>query len=246
MSILLEVCVDRAEGLAAAIEGGADRVELCSALDVGGLTPSRGMMAQAAEADIPVYAMIRPHAGSFVFDRAAREIMLADIDAARECGLAGVVLGASLPDGRLDVDLLSALADRARGMGTTLHRAFDLVPDPLAALEQAIELGFERILTSGLKTSAFDGAAAIATLVQHSGGRISIMAGSGIGPSNIVELLRSTGVREVHGSCRGAAVEADPVTARFGFAPPWSAHTSAEVVKEMRMRISSANERRRG
>jgi copper homeostasis protein len=241
MSILLEVCVDRADGLAAAVEGGADRVELCSALDFGGLTPSPGMMALAAEAEIPAYAMIRPHAGGFVFDRAAREIMLADIDAARDCGLAGVVLGASLPDGRLDVDLLSALVDRAKGMGTTLHRAFDLVPDPLAALEQAIELRFERILTSGFKASAVEGAAAIATLVQHAGGRISIMAGSGIGPSNIVELLR-TGVCEVHGSCRGAAVEADPVTARFGFAPRWSAHTSAEVVKEMRMRMSSANE----
>jgi copper homeostasis protein len=149
MTALLEICVADAASLEAAIEGGADRIELCSALELGGLTPSPGLMRLAAQAPIPVYAMIRPRAGDFVFSAREGEIMLADIEAVGGAGLAGVVLGASLPDGRLDEALLSRLHGHARGLGTTLHRAFDLVPDRPAALEAAIALGFERILTSG-------------------------------------------------------------------------------------------------
>lgn len=240
MSVLLEVCVDRADGLAAAIGGGADRVELCAALSVGGLTPSRGMMAIAAASGLPVYAMIRPHAGDFVFDGAAIDVMMADIDAARDCGLAGVVLGASLADGRLDVDLLSALAERAGGMGMTLHRAFDLVPDPLEALEQAVALGFERVLTSGLQASAVEGAGTIGQLVEQARGRISIMPGGGVTVENVTDLVRRTGVREVHGSCRGAESLRSDAAVRFGFALPADRATSSDVVREMKCRLALA------
>ncbi len=233
MSVLLEVCVDSAEGLEAAIDGGAQRIELCSALDLGGLTPSKGLMALAAKAPVPVYAMIRPRAGDFVFDAASRDVMLADIDAARESGLAGVVLGASLPDGRLDFDLLAVLAKRADGMGWTLHRAFDLAPDPSSALEQAVELGFERILTSGQAAKATDGKAVLRRLVAQAEGRISIMAGSGITPVNVADVVIETGVREVHASCRHLVGCADEALVRFGFAARQEYRTDADIVHAM-------------
>lgn len=239
MSVLLEVCVDSAEGLAAASEGGADRIELCSALDVGGLTPSRGMMALAARAPVPVYAMIRPRAGDFVFDAANREIMLGDIDVARESGLAGVVLGASRVDGSLDINLLAALAERANDMGRTLHRAFDLVPDPIEALERATSLGFERILTSGLAVKAGDGVPVLRHLVEQAEGRISIMAGSGITPSNVADIVAETGVREVHASCRLSVISSDDALIRFGFAAQPDYRTSAEIVSQVRRALGN-------
>ncbi len=127
--ITLEVCVDDAAGLDAAIAGGADRIELCSALTLGGLTPSAGLMAIAAGAAVPVYAMIRPRGGDFVFSSRELDQMRAEIDAVRSAGLAGVVLGASRPDGMLDGSMLQALAEHAKGLGLSLHRAFDCVPD---------------------------------------------------------------------------------------------------------------------
>ena len=145
---LLEICVDTAAGLDAAIKGGADRIELCSALEVGGLTPTPGLIAYARTSPIPVYAMVRPRPGDFVFDVSDAATMLDDIRAVADAGLAGVVLGASLPDGQLDCATLQTLCAAAQGLGTTLHRAFDLVPDFDAALEMAVNLRFERVLTS--------------------------------------------------------------------------------------------------
>lgn len=233
MSVLLEVCVDSVEGLNSAIAGGAQRIELCSALDVGGLTPSRGLMALAAKAPVPVYAMIRPRAGDFVFDAASRDVMLADIDAARESGLAGVVLGASLPDGRLDVDLLADLAKRAGGMGLTLHRAFDLVPDTSQALEQAVELGFDRILTSGQAVKVSDGKVMLRRLVEQAQGWISIMAGGGITPANIADIVAETGVREVHASGRLPVTSLDEALVQFGFSARQEYRTDASTVRKI-------------
>lgn len=234
MTVLLEVCVDSAEGLEAAVAGGAQRIELCSALDVGGLTPSKGLMELAARAPVPVYAMIRPRAGDFVFDAASRDVMLADIKAARESGLAGVVLGANLGDGRLDVDLLVALAEHSQGMGRTLHRAFDLVPDTDEALGQAIGLGFERILTSGLAVKAPDGMAMLHRLVDQAAGRISMMAGSGITPANAAHVVAATGVTELHASCRLPVTFVDETLVGFGFMARQQYRTSSVVVEEMR------------
>ena len=204
---ILEVCVDTPAGLAAAVAGGADRIELCAALSLHGLTPAPGLMAQAARMDCPVYAMIRSRQGDFVYGPADLDAMRRDIDAARAYGLAGVVIGANRSSGELDVDALSALRTHAEGLGVTLHRAFDLVPDFSAALELAVELGVERILTSGGETSAPKGAARLADLVSQAAGRISIMAGSGLNADNVADLIARTGVREVHGSCGGAAID---------------------------------------
>ncbi len=197
---LLEVCIDSPAGLTAALAGGADRIELCSALVLSGLTPSPGLMRRAGRHATPCYAMIRPRPGGFCFSPAEIEVMRGDIDAARDAGLPGVVLGASRPNGELDVDALSQLVQHARGLGLTLHRAFDLSPDLEAALDVAIALGFERVLTSGGETTAIAGAERLRALVARADGRISVMAGAGVTPTNVRALVERTGVREVHGS----------------------------------------------
>ena len=147
---LLEVCVDDAQGLATALAGGADRIELCSSLIIGGLTPPRSFMRHAAGLTrLPVYPLLRPRLGDFTYSAVEVAMIADDIDAARDAGLTGVVIGASRDDGTLDADALGRLVKAAAGLDLTLHRAFDLVPDPFAALETAIALGFRRILTSG-------------------------------------------------------------------------------------------------
>ncbi|MDO3433486.1 copper homeostasis protein CutC [Rhizobium sp. CBN3] len=239
MTILLEVCVDSAASLAAAIEGGAGRIELCSALELGGLTPLPSLMRIAARAPIPVYAMIRPHAGPFIFDSVDEEAMMLDIEAVRAAGLAGVVIGANRPDGTLDLPLLHRLKAHAAGLGSTLHRAFDLVPDADQALEQAIELGCERILTSGCAVKAADGIDTLKRLSEKAAGRISIMPGSGIRPANVGEILRATGARDVHGSCSSPVESAHPRAVAFGFEAKSTNKTDVEVVREMRRAIEA-------
>ncbi|KEC72410.1 UNVERIFIED_ORG: copper homeostasis protein [Rhizobium esperanzae] len=239
MTILLEVCVDSAEGLAAAIEGGAGRIELCSALELGGLTPLPSLMRIAARAPIPVYAMIRPHAGPFIFGSADEEAMLLDIDAVRTAGLAGVVIGANRQDGTLDMPLIHRLKAHAAGLGSTLHRAFDLVPDADQALEQAVELGVERILTSGCAPKAADGTETLKRLSAKAAGRISIMPGSGIRPANVSAILQATGAREVHGSCSSPVESVDPRAVAFGFEAKSANRTDSAVVREMCRAIAS-------
>ncbi|MBY4639033.1 copper homeostasis protein CutC [Gluconacetobacter entanii] len=214
----VEICVETPQGIAAANAAGADRIELCASLDVGGLTPSAGLMRYAARGTLPALAMIRPRAGSFVFDGDEAAIMVDDIRAAREAGLKGVVLGAMRPDGGLDHDLLLHLSDHCTGMERTLHRVFDLVRDPAAELEFAIRAGFTRILTSGQRPTAPQGADCLARLNALAAGRITVLAGSGVNAGNVAALIRATGVGEVHASCRRRA---QPLAddGAFGFGP---------------------------
>ena len=197
----LEVCVDTLDGVHAAKRGGAARVELCSALSEGGLTPSAGLMRAAAGTGIPCFAMIRPRSGLFHFGDDDERIMQEDIQAARAAGLAGVVLGAQQEDGGLNVAMLARLRDAARGMATTLHRVIDVVPDPMTALNQAISLGFDRVLTSGAKPEAPEGADLIARMVARAGSRLSVMPGCGLTPENVRDVVSRTGVTEVHAAC---------------------------------------------
>lgn len=201
--IEIEICVDSPAGLAAALAVRPDRIELCSALALDGLTPWPGLVRMAAGAEVPVLAMIRPRAGDFVFGTADRAVALSDIEHMRAAGLAGVVLGASRPDGRLDTATLAAFVERSAGLDLTLHRAFDVTPDPFAALEEAIDLGFSRILTSGQAPTAPEGAGLLARLVEAARGRIAIMAGAGVRATH-ASSLAATGVRALHGSFRGA------------------------------------------
>ena len=232
--ILLEVCVDTADGLAAAIEGGAHRIELCSALSLGGLTPSPGFMRAAAGAKIPVYAMIRPRAGNFVLSNAEIDMMRGDIDAARAAGLAGVVLGANLENGALDEGGLFKLKEHSSGLGTTLHRAIDLVPDFLAAIDIAIGIGFERVLSSGGAKTALEGIETLAAMHEHANGRISVMPGSGVKAVNVRTLMARFALKEAHGSCSVEPVETDAKAVAFGFAPPRARQTSAAEVAALR------------
>lgn len=232
---LLEIAVDSPAGLDNALRGGAQRIELCAALDIGGLTPTAGLMARAAKAEVPVYAMIRPRAGSFLYDEAEVAVMEADIDAARQAGLAGVVFGASRADGTLDETVLARLIERAAGLGVTLHRAFDLVPDFGAALEQAIALGFERILSSGGVPKAMDGADMLRYLVERAAGRIIVMPGSGIRAGNVREVLACTGAREVHASGREKLhLSPDAKSLAFGFQAATAMETDEAAVRALR------------
>lgn len=233
--VLLEVCVDTPAGLAAAIAGGADRIELCAALALQGLTPAPGLMALAAQAPIPIYPMIRPRNGDFCFDTRDLDAMRRDIDAVRAYGLAGVAIGANRPDGELDIQALELLAEHCQGLGMTLHRSFDFVADQAVALETAIALGFERVLTSGGALTAEAGAEQIAALVEQADGRIGILAGSGVRAGNVAELVRRTGVREVHGSFGGPLPGADPASklGAMGFVPPELRDTDEQAVAEV-------------
>ena len=231
---LLEVCVDTAAGLDAAVAGGADRIELCAALDLGGLTPTPGLIAHARTSPIPIYAMIRPRSGDFVFDAHDINTMLDDIHAVRDAGLAGVVLGASLPDGQLDGDSLATLRAAAKGLGTTLHRAVDLVPDFNAALELAIDLGFERVLTSGGALSALAGAEVVARMHARAEQRIIVMPGSGLSAANVSELFARRRFAEVHASCARTTPAQGEAAQRLGFALTERRYTSSDEVKALR------------
>lgn len=230
--VKIEVCVDCSAGLLAAVAGGADRIELCAALALGGLTPSHGLMAEAAGCGLPVLAMIRPRAGDFVWSEAELRGMLVDIAAARAAGLSGVVLGASLPDGRLDRLALQRLVSAAAGMDLTLHRCFDLTPDMGAALEVAVSLGFHRILTSGGGVTVEAGASRIAALVAQAQGRISVMPGGGVSPANAAKLM-ALGVTELHGSC-SVALPMQGRAVDLGFGPALQRRTDADQVRALR------------
>lgn len=231
---LLEVCVDDAKGLAAAIDGGADRIELCSVLELGGLTPLPGLIALARSAPVPVRAMIRPRPGDFVFGASDVDAMLADIEAVRRAGLAGVVLGANMPDGRLDADMLGRLAGAAGAMHKTLHRAFDLVPDILAAVDQAIALGFDTILTSGRAATALEGLATLEAMHIHANGRIAIMAGAGVSAETGPQIVRHVPLAAVHGSCSVPAPDASLPARQMGFVSPLRRQTSRDKVAALK------------
>jgi copper homeostasis protein len=232
--MLLEVCVEDIAGLNAAVKGGGDRIELCSALAVGGLTPSAGLMTAAARMPIPAYAIIRPRAGSFVYSADELEIMKSDIDAARNAGLPGVVLGASRPDGRLDFDALAALTAHADGLGKTLHRAFDLVPDVDEAVNMAVSLGFERILTSGGAKTAAEGVAMLEQAIAAAAGRISIMPGSGVTLATVGQLWPRLDIGEIHASCSASVSETDERIIALGFSTPSVRRTDAATVKALK------------
>jgi copper homeostasis protein len=235
--ILLEVCVEDIAGLKAAIAGGADRIELCSALALGGLTPSAGLIAAAAEFSVPSYAMIRPRAGDFRYSQDELEIMRCDIDAVRQAGLAGVVFGATGADGRLDAEALDSLARAAGGRGMTLHRAFDLVPDFAEAVETAIAIGFERILTSGGALKAQEGILGLAATIAAAGKRISIMPGSGVNLQTVDDLLARLNVSEIHSSCSVGSHVADGRAVAMGFAPSDLRRTDAATVRALKRHL---------
>ncbi|MDN4613998.1 copper homeostasis protein CutC [Leifsonia sp. F6_8S_P_1B] len=203
--VLVEICLDDLSGVGAAERAGADRIELCAALSEGGITPSIGTVAGALQAArrIDVNVLVRQRPGDFVYTAEEVEAMVADIRAMRSLpradGVAlGFVIGALAPDGTVDLPATARLAQACGEAPVTFHKAFDQVPDRIAALEQLVSLGVTRILTSGGAPSALDGAAELGELVRRAGDRVTILAGGGVRPANAAEVVRRTGVREVH------------------------------------------------
>lgn len=229
--MILEVCIDGPEGLLAAVEGGADRVELCAALAVGGLTPAPALVDMAVSLDMPGVAMIRPRPGDFLWSAAEVAFMQTEIDAMQELGAIGVVLGASLPDGRLDEAVLRRLLTGVdEGREAVLHRAFDLAPDPFEALEMAIALGFDRVLTSGGAVRAVDALRLLALLHDRARDRTTILPGSGITPENVEQVLAAAPFREIHTSCARALPQM-PQAVVLGFTGDTRRETDAAVVR---------------
>jgi copper homeostasis protein len=197
--IIIEICVGDLESALAAEQGGADRVELCGNLPVGGTTPSAGTIAEACRRlTIPVHVLIRSRAGDFVPSPAELAAMRFDIEVARTLGAAGVVLGVLRPDATIDRDQTAALVELARPMSVTFHKAFDQTPDPEAALEMLVDLGVDHVLTSGGRPTAVEGMKTLKRLVEQSRGRIGILAGGRLSADNLGPIITSTGVPEVH------------------------------------------------
>jgi len=197
--VAVEVTVDSVAGARAAAAAGADRLELCCALLEGGTTPSPGLLAAVrAAVAVPVFAMLRPRGGDFLYDEDEFDVMLRDAAHLRAAGASGFVAGALTAAGELDAGRLAALRAATAPLPLVCHRAFDLCADPHAALAALVRLGVDRVLTSGQARSAPEGAVLLRELVLAAGGRIAVMAGAGVRDANVAELVARTGVTEVH------------------------------------------------
>jgi copper homeostasis protein len=196
---LLEISVETGEAAMAAERGGAHRIELCAALAVGGVTPGRELMSRVREqVRLPIYAMIRPRGGDFVYSTPECEGMVKEIAIAKRLGMNGVVFGLLTKDRRVDVQRTKELVEEARPLAVTFHRAYDACVDLLQSLEHVIETGAARILTSGGALTAPEGLGVLSSLVTAAQERIIVLPGGGINASNIANVAQGTGAREFH------------------------------------------------
>lgn len=203
MHYTFEICANSAESCVAAQAGGAHRVELCASMPEGGTTPSFGEIRLARKLiDIRLHVIIRPRGGDFLYTPLELDIMEEDIHMARQAGADGVVFGCLTPEGDLDMPAMRRLMKISEGMSVTFHRAFDYVRSPEQVLEHLIDLGVNRVLTSGQQPTAMQGASLLAALVRQAAGRIVIMPGCGVNEWNIAELAACTGASEFHFSAR--------------------------------------------
>ncbi len=201
---MVEVCANGVESCLAAQEGGADRVELCAGIPEGGTTPSYGeiKVARRVLSTTRLHVIIRPRGGDFLYSDLEVERMAQDIGMCRDLGVDGVVFGCLKADGTIDVERNRYLMECSRGMSVTMHRAFDRAADPQRALEEIIDLGFDRILTSGQQPKAVQGMELLAKLNRQAAGRIILMAGSGVTEQYIRDISEATGLHEFHFSGR--------------------------------------------
>ena len=198
--IQIEICVESVDGVLAATAAGADRAELCADLTEGGITPSAGTMRAARDGapTLGLMVMIRPRGGDFLYSDVELDVMRRDLDVAKDCGADGVVFGLLEPDGRVDQDRTARLVEQSRPLSVTFHRAFDMTPDPRQALEDLVQVGVDRVLTSGQQDCAADGVALLKELVDQAADRIGILPGGGLVDSQLREVLEKTGAREIH------------------------------------------------
>lgn len=208
--VLLEACCTSLAQASGSISGGAGRIELCSRIEVGGVTPPVGLIADVVGLGVPVNVLVRPRGGDFVYGPDEVAQMLGSIEDCRRLGAAGVVVGALTPDGDIDLPLMRTLVQAARGNGgqrrlsVTFHRAFDECRDPLDAFGQIVGLGCDRLLTSGHEPTALEGRSLISDLISRASGRIIVMPGSGITRTNLAEVMAAIPALEFHGTriCR--------------------------------------------
>lgn len=231
---LLEICTGSLDSVNAAAQGGADRVELCAALEVGGLTPSAGYIAQALRiSGIRKHVLIRPRGGDFVYSEEEIEIILHDIELCKQLGADGVVVGALTADGNLDMGACRRFREAAGEMSVTFHRAFDECRDPFAVMEQLITMGYDTILTSGQAPKAEESLPLLRRLNEQANGRITIMPGSGVSPSNAARIIRETSVAAIHASAtdKTACLHDTPLF-------PGYHSTGAQIVAEIKAEIT--------
>jgi copper homeostasis protein len=202
--ISMEICCYNLESVIAAQEAGANRIELCANRHLGGTTPSYGMMEVVRKnLHTPVMVMIRPRGGDFLYSQLEIEVMIHDIQMAKELQMTGVVMGVLQQNGEVNKAVMTQLIDIARPMQVTFHRAFDLTPDPISSLQDLIELGVDRVLTSGQHYRSFEGMKVIKTLIDMAGDRIVVMPGGGITEYSVKEIIQYTGAKEFHVSASG-------------------------------------------
>jgi copper homeostasis protein len=233
--VLIEAAVETVEDAQAAADGGADRLELCAALDLGGLTPTLGLLAEVrAVTQLPVVVMLRPRGGDFVYTPAECRVMKRDLEAFRPHKVAGFVLGVLDESGRVHEAACRELVGLAAGVPVVFHRAFDRTPDPIAALETVIALGFARILTSGREATGLAGSPTIRKLREVAGGRIEILPCGRVTAKTAADILSETGCDQLHGSFAEAIPE-PAAPGRRGYAS--RSRTSAAEVEAVRVAV---------
>lgn len=196
--ILLEICCGSADDVLAAKAAGADRVELNSSMFLGGITPSIGEVKVARQTGLPIMAMVRPRSGGFCYTDAEFQTMLYDVDALLEAGADGIVFGILTPDGHVDLERCKIMRDRIGNHTAVFHRAFDVVPDWRASMDQLVDLGIDRILTSGQCPSVRDGSKTVAEMIAYAGDRLEILPGAGITLQNVQDVIGETGTKQIH------------------------------------------------
>ncbi len=214
-NVLLEICCGSIDDAVEAERGGADRIELCSALFLGGLTPSIGTITEAkARLKIPVMVMVRPRGGGFCYTDAEFATMERDARAAVQNGADGVVFGILCPDGTIDLERTARMKQCIGDRQAVFHRAFDVTPDPFRTLDKLVDLGITRVLTSGQQDSVPEGADLIRKLIEHAAGRIEILPGGGLKPYNVREMVERLGCNQVHvtafRTCQDSSTRARP------------------------------------
>ena len=201
----MEVCCYNLESALNAQAAGADRIELCADRNQGGTTPSYGMLEMVRKyLEIPVFTMIRPRGGDFLYSKEELQVMIYDIQMAKELAIDGVVMGVLQADGEVDSSVMKDLVDLARPLSITFHRAFDLTPESTRSLQTLIALGVDRVLTSGHRLTAHEGINTIKSLVELSQGKLTVLPGAGINENNLSEILELTSAREFHVSASGS------------------------------------------
>ncbi len=241
--MIFELCAETIDACIAAREGGAHRIELCSGLSEGGLTPSHGLIHAAVKlSGIPVHVLVRPRGGDFIYAEAEVAVMREDILHIKKLGAAGVVLGVLNPDGTVDVKATSELVQLAQPMNVTFHRAFDAAPSLSQALEDVISTGADRILTSGGHHDVVAGSSCLAELVIQAGNRIEIAVGGGLRLQNAARLARLTGATHFHGSLRRRVATTRPRPEATGETVSAGAHyiVDAAAVRTMIHRLQRA------